>query len=119
MHTLTFLLNVVTSVLKLVCKILKIIFILYILETLPFLDHLTSTVISLLPYSPPQTKSKERLAFELSSNILMTYYHYEAWWQGGDSKLLCLHMTQMESKTTLRLFWATVFQPSFKSIFSN
>lgn len=101
MHTLTFLLNVVTSVLKLVCKILKIIFILYILETLPFLDHLTSTVINLLPY------------------ILMTYYHYEAWWQGGDSKLLCLHMTQMESKTTLRLFWATVFKPSFKSIFSN
>lgn len=60
MHTLTFLLNVVTSVLKLVCKILKIIFILYILETLPFLDHLTSTVINLLPYSPPPQQSPKK-----------------------------------------------------------
>lgn len=57
MHT--FLLNVVTSVLKLVCKILKIIFILYILETLPFLDHLTSTVINLLPYPPPKQSPKK------------------------------------------------------------
>lgn len=58
MHT--FLLNVVTSVLKLVCKILKIIFILYILETLPFLDHLTSTVINLLPYPPPPKQSPKK-----------------------------------------------------------
>lgn len=40
----------------------------------------------------------------------MTYYHCEAWWQGGDDKLLYLHMTKIESKPTYSRFWATVFQ---------
>lgn len=46
----------------------------------------------------------------------MTFYHCQALWQGGDDKLLFLHMTKIESKPTYSRFWAKVFQANITDI---
>lgn len=77
-----------------------------------------ATLVSIFCLVPPP-KSKGRLAFSISCNIWMTYCHREAWWQGGDNKLLYLHMTKIKSKPTSSRFWAAVLQPLFNWNFSN
>ena len=50
--------------------------------------------VNLLP-PPPPLAPYSRLALAITCNMLMTYYHCAAWQQGGDDKLLYLHMTTM------------------------